>query len=233
MKITIISKKAIIIALSCILIPVLCISACAGAVAGVTQAGGKSFFYGTVVVDAGHGGRDGGGVGSAGVKESDINLAMARLLKSRLEEANYRVVMTRENENALSNIKRIDMQMRKEIILSSSPLTVISLHVNRFSDSARRGVQVFYDDTKVGKDFAEAMQAHLNKTVNAKYGGRDDYEAIAGDLFITKCAPVPSIIIECGFISNAEDEKLLLDEAYRKELCSRIAELVAREHNPE
>ena len=174
MKITIISKKAIIIALSCILIPVLCISACAGAVAGVTQAGGKSFFYGTVVVDAGHGGIDGGVVGSAGVKESDINLAMARLLKSRLEEANYRVVMTREDENALSNIKRIDMQMRKEIILSSSPLTVISLHVNRFSDSARRGVQVFYDDTKVGQD--RKCQVRRSRRLRGDSGGFVYYE---------------------------------------------------------
>ncbi len=233
MKIKIISKKSIIIALSCILIPVLCISVCAGAVAGARQAGGKSFFYGTVVVDAGHGGIDGGVVGSSGVKESDINLAMAKILKGLLEDANYRVVMTREDENALSNIKRIDMQMRKEIILSASPVAVISLHVNRFSDSSRRGVQVFYDDTRIGRDFAEAMQAHLNTTINSKYGGRDDYEAIAGDLYITKCAPVPSIIIECGFISNAEDEKLLLDESFRVELCERIAELVAREHNPE
>lgn len=233
MKIKIISKKSIIIALSCILIPVLCISVCAGAVAGARQAGGKSFFYGTVVVDAGHGGIDGGVVGSSGVKESDINLAMAKILKGLLEDANYRVVMTREDENALSNIKRIDMQMRKEIILSASPVAVISLHVNRFSDSSRRGVQVFYDDTRIGRDFAEAMQAHLNTTINSKYGGRDDYEAIAGDLYITKCAPVPSIIIECGFISNAEDEKLLLDESFRVELCERITELVAREHNPE
>lgn len=233
MKIKIISKKSIIIALSCILIPVLCIFVCAGAAAGARQAGGKSFFYGTVVVDAGHGGIDGGVVGSSGVKESDINLEMAKLLKSRLEDSNYRVVMTREDENALSNIKRVDMQMRKEIILSASPVAVISLHVNRFSDSKRRGVQVFYDDTRVGKDFAEAMQAHLNATINSKYGGRDDYEAIAGDLYITKCAPVPSIIIECGFISNAEDEKLLLNDSFRAELCERIAELVAREHNPE
>lgn len=233
MKIKFISKKSIIIALSCILIPVLCITAYAGAVAGVRQAGGKSFYYGTVVVDAGHGGIDGGVVGSSGVKESDINLEMAKILKSMLEDLNYRVVMTRESQEALSNIKRIDMQMRKEIILSASPVTVISLHVNRFSDSSRRGVQVFYDDTKKGKDFAEAMQKHLNETINAEYGSRSDYEAIAGDLYITKCADVPSIIIECGFISNAEDEKLLLDDSYRNDLCARIAELVAREHNPE
>lgn len=177
----------------------------------------------TIVVDAGHGGIDGGVVGSAGVKESDINLKMAKILQGCLERQGFSVVMTRKDADALSNIKRLDMQARKKIIVDANPAAVISLHVNRFSDASRRGAQVFYDDTGVGKDFAEAMQKAINENINAKYSSRDDYEAISGDLFITKCVKVPSIIIECGFISNAEDEKLLLSESYCKELCNLIA----------
>lgn len=190
------------------------------------EASKNEFFYGTIVIDAGHGGIDGGVVGQQGVKESDINLKMSFLLKEALEQKNYKVVMTRTTEQALNNIKRLDMAMRKEIIQKADALAVISLHVNKFSDSSRRGVQVFYDDTGVGKEFAVTMQDYLNMQINAKYSGRSDYKAIAGDLYITKCAPIPSIIIECGFISNIEDEKLLLDDSFCRDLCDKISDVV-------
>ena len=180
----------------------------------------------TVVIDAGHGGIDGGVVGSTGVKESDINLKMAGILHKEIESRGFRVVLTRTGKDALNNIKRLDMQARKEIIVKAAPVAVISLHVNRFSDKSRRGAQVFYDDTGIGKDFAESMQKTINEKINAKYSGRDDYEAIDGDLFITKCVKVPSVIIECGFISNPEDEKLLLSREYCQELCKNIADVL-------
>ena len=176
----------------------------------------------TIVIDAGHGGIDGGVVGSQGVKESDINLKMAGILQKELESSGFGVVMTRTTQDALNNIKRLDMQARKDIIVKAAPIAVISLHVNKFSDSSRRGAQVFYDDTGIGKDFAESMQKRINQNINAKYSGRDDYEAIGGDLFITKCVKVPSIIIECGFISNLQDEKLLLSQDYCQDLCKNI-----------
>ena len=180
----------------------------------------------TVVIDAGHGGIDGGVVGSTGVKESDINLKMAVILQKEIESRGFRVVLTRTSKDALNNIKRLDMQARKEIIGKAAPVAVISLHVNRFSDKSRRGAQVFYDDTGIGKEFAESMQKTINEKINAKYSGRDDYEAIDGDLFITKCVKVPSVIIECGFISNPEDEKLLLSREYCQELCKNIADVL-------
>ena len=180
----------------------------------------------TVVIDAGHGGIDGGVVGSAGVKESDINLKMSRILEKELASRNIGVVMTRKSEDALNNVKRLDMQARKKIIVEANPTAVISLHVNRFSDSSRRGVQVFYDDTGIGKDFATLMQNYLNENINAVYGTRSNYEPIGGDLFITKCAKVPSIIIECGFISNKDDERLLLSQDYCEDLCKRIGEVM-------
>ncbi|MDE6189454.1 MAG: N-acetylmuramoyl-L-alanine amidase [Clostridia bacterium] len=185
----------------------------------------------TIVIDAGHGGIDGGVVGATGVKESDINLSMSKILKEELESRNFAVVMTRSTADALNNVKRLDMQARKKIIVEANPTLVISLHVNKFSDSSRRGVQVFYDDKGVGKDFATVMQQYLNENINAVYGTRSNYEPISGDLYITKCAPVPSIIIECGFISNPEDEKLLLSKKYCEDLCSRIGEVVSSSLN--
>ncbi|MDE5654397.1 MAG: N-acetylmuramoyl-L-alanine amidase [Clostridia bacterium] len=216
-------KKKHIVAVAIISVFVLALS-----VGGVyisvhnAQATAKISEY-TVVIDAGHGGIDGGVVGSQGVKESDINLKMAGILQKELEDRGFGVVMTRTSKDALNNIKRLDMQARKDIIVKASPIAVISLHVNKFSDPSRRGAQVFYDDTGIGKDFAVSMQDRINRNINAKYSGRDDYEAIAGDLFITKCVKVPSIIIECGFISNAEDERLLLSQDYCNDLCRNIA----------
>ncbi|MDE6474525.1 MAG: N-acetylmuramoyl-L-alanine amidase [Clostridia bacterium] len=218
-----ITKKKYIVAVVIIAIIAVTASICGVCIfAQKSQPVGKIYEH-TVVIDAGHGGIDGGVVGSQGVKESDINLKMAGILQNILESSGIGVVMTRTTKDALNNIKRLDMQARKDIIVKTAPSAVISLHVNRFSDSSRRGAQVFYDDTGVGKDFAESMQRSINQNINAKYSGRDDYEAIGGDLFITKCVKVPSIIIECGFISNAEDERLLLSQEYCRELCGVIA----------
>lgn len=180
-----------------------------------------------VVIDAGHGGIDGGVVGKSGVKESDINLKMSKILEKKLKDRGFETVMTRKDEKALNNIKRLDMQARKEIIVKSRPFVVVSLHVNRFAaDTSRRGAQVFYDDTGIGKDFATLMQQAINQNINSKYSGRDNYEPISGDLFITKCVKVPSIIVECGFISNEEDERLLLSQEYPQDLCEIIADTI-------
>lgn len=233
MVIKILSKKSIIIAVLCCVIPVFCIFAFAMSKEVAKTAGSDNFYYGTIVVDAGHGGIDGGVVGSLGIKESDINLRLAKILEKKLSENNFKVVMTRTTENSLSNIKRIDMQMRKDIIVKASPIAVISLHVNKFSDSSRRGVQVFYDDLKVGKDFGDFLQSYLNENINAKYSKRSDYNAIAGDLFITKCVKVPSVIVECGFISNKEDERLLMQDSFCQDLCDRICQAVCILNNPE
>lgn len=176
-----------------------------------------------VVVDAGHGGMDGGVVGSTGVKESDLNLMIAKELQKELEKGGVKVVMTRTGEGAIGATKKQDMQNRKKIIVEAQPDVVVSVHINKFSSSKRRGVQVFYDDTGVGKYFAEHLQNTVNQALNSKYTSRSDYIAIKGDLFITKCYACPSVIVECGFLSNAEDEKLLLTDTYRREVAGVIA----------
>lgn len=218
-------KKNIITVAICVVVFIAITVGVIGITVHNVQVAAKISEY-TVVIDAGHGGIDGGVVGSQGVKESDINLKMALILQKELEGRGFGVVMTRTTKDALNNIKRLDMQARKEIIVKASPVAVISLHVNKFSDKSRRGAQVFYDDTGIGKDFAVNMQNRINQNINAKYSGRDDYEAIGGDLFITKCVKVPSIIIECGFISNPQDEKLLLSQEYCEDLCKNIGNVL-------
>lgn len=204
---------------------------CVCVAAGVASAGvftAQSAAY-TVVIDAGHGGIDGGVTGiNTGVKESDINLEMAKTLKTRLEKAGVSVTMTRETADGLyspptGNFKLRDFEKRRDIILAASPEIVVSLHANFFRRApARRGVQVFYYNKSLqSRALAAAIQKKVNENINMKYSKRM-YSQLSGDYYILNCSPYPSVIVECGFLSNAEDEKLLTTESYRSELCAEI-----------
>ena len=183
----------------------------------------NSLAKGVVVIDAGHGGMD-GGVSYGNMIEANINLELTRELKGILEDRGYKVVLTRDSANSLAGKKKDDMQKRKDIILKSKPDLIVSLHVNKYQDSKRRGVQVFYDDTKKNKEVGERFQYLINSNVNKKYAGRYDLKSLGGDYFICKCSPYPAVIIECGFISNEGDRMLLNDSKYKTHLMSTIAD---------
>ena len=179
----------------------------------------------TVVIDAGHGGIDGGVLGiTTGVKESELNLDIARKLKTKFDKSGAKTVMTRKTEAGLYGIyskgfKRRDMQKRKQITLNAKADVFVSIHLNYYSSPLRRGAQVFYkiDDEK-SKSLADIVQAELN-------GGKEcerDYTALAVDYYVLNEADCAAILCECGFLSNAEDEKLLLTDEYRAEIAEKI-----------
>ena len=179
----------------------------------------------TVVIDAGHGGIDGGVLGiTTGVKESELNLDIARKLKTKFDKSGAKTVMTRKTEAGLYGIyskgfKRRDMQKRKQITLNAKADVFVSIHLNYYSSPLRRGAQVFYkiDDEK-SKSLADIVQAELN-------GGKEyerDYTALAGDYYVLNESDCAAILCECGFLSNAEDEKLLLTDEYRAEIAEKI-----------
>ncbi len=181
----------------------------------------------TVVIDAGHGGVDGGVVGIvSGVKESDVNLAYARALGAKFSEAGFSVVQTRPTEAGLygaatAGYKKRDMQKRAEIIRKSAPALVISVHQNFFSLRSRRGAQVFFRESSERSSLlADLIQTSLNEMPECVKKTR----ALKGDYYILNCSDYPSVIVECGFLSNAEDEELLLDDGYREKLVSAVAE---------
>ena len=157
-----------------------------------------------VVLDAGHGGIDVGAVGVNGTIESDLNLKYCQMLKGVLEEYSVNVVMTRSTKDGLysqfkNGFKREDM--------------------NKYSASTSHGAQVFYDDEKgTGKVFAETLQEIFKKQLDSARA-----EAQAGDLYILKCIDKPSILVECGFLSNPEEERLLTTTEYQKKICLCIA----------
>ncbi len=181
----------------------------------------------TVVLDAGHGGRDVGVVGvNSNVSEAEINLLITQTLKSKLEDLNVKVVLTRKNANGLydenaTNFKRSDMEKRKKIILDTAPNLVVSIHCNRFPSSERRGAQVFFNNfSDEGKKLASLVQKNLN-TINIDKINRG-FSPLKGDYYILNCSKYPSCIVECGFLSNPDDDMLLNDENYRNMLADAI-----------
>lgn len=178
----------------------------------------------TIVIDAGHGGIDGGVVGvNTGTKESDINLTVARKLKNYLVQGGYDVIMTRVNSDGLyglaaKNKKRKDMETRKEKILAAAPDLVVSIHQNYYPRADVRGAQVFYAaGSETSQRIAGVMQGYLNTGLEAS----SRTEAV-GDYYILQCTEFPSVLVECGFLSNPADEKLLVSAAYQDRIAYTI-----------
>lgn len=180
----------------------------------------------TVVLDAGHGGVDGGVTGiTSGVKESDLNLKIVFALKKRLEKFGFKVVLTRNSEAGLygssqKGFKRRDMQKRKEIINGARADAFLSVHLNYYSSPTRRGAQAFFkSDNEKGRKLADCIQKNLNDLS----GQPRPLAALAGDYYVLNESEPPAALAECGFLSSEEDEKLLLTEGYKEEIADKLA----------
>lgn len=179
-----------------------------------------------IVLDAGHGGVDPGVVGrTTGEKESDVNLKIVQKLQKLFSDAGFRVVLTRKNAGGLYGLptkgyKRRDMEERRRIIREAEPDFVLSVHQNTFpADTSRRGGQVFFrEGSAAGEALAVSIQARLNSL-----GGRS-VSALKGNFFLLGCADCPSALVECGFLSNAEEERLLLTDEYQGKIARAVFE---------
>lgn len=176
----------------------------------------------TIVIDAGHGGIDSGVVSPNGVKESELNLQYSRALGQLFGDSGFCVKYTRTDSGGLyglptSGFKMRDMKARQQIIAESGADIVISIHMNKYADSSRSGPQVFFQkDSEQGKLLADNIQLALNDyTGNA-------HSALSGDFFICRTSAMPSVIVECGFLSNQHEESLLVTDQYRSELVDKI-----------
>lgn len=178
-----------------------------------------------VVLDAGHGGKDGGVSGiNTHVKESELNLKVVKKLEKYLISAGIKVVLTRSSEAGLygvatSNLKKKDMQKRKEIINNAKPNLVVSVHMNKYSVSTRRGAQVFY---KKGDENGRSLALKIQNSFNIMPEASRDCSVLTGDYYILNCSNYPSVIAECGFLSNPEDEALLITDAYQDNIAYAI-----------
>ena len=178
-----------------------------------------------VVLDPGHGGKDPGKVGADEELEKDINLAISLKVREKLEEDGMEVVMTREEDVMLSdgdadNKKLEDLNSRIGIINEQQPAIAVSIHQNSYSDPAVRGAQVFYfTHSDKGKQAAEALQKEL-----LEFDQENTRDIKANDTYyLLKKTEVPTVIVECGFLSCPGEAELLTDEAYQADLAGAIA----------
>ena len=174
-----------------------------------------------IVIDAGHGANDPGKVGTNGALEKDINLTLALRLAPLLENKGYTVVLTRDSDDILAdpdatNVKLEDMKNRVNVITEANPALTVSIHQNSYGDANVHGPQVFYyKESLEGKEIAASIQESLDTVleVSSSRGSKanDDY-------YLLKKTPTPTVIVECGFLSNPTEAELLCDELYQDKL---------------
>lgn len=177
-----------------------------------------------IVLDPGHGGSDPGMIGIDGLEEKNINLSVTLLLKEKLEEKGYTVVLTREEDKGLydesaQNKKAQDLQRRIALIDETAPALTVSIHQNSYPQEEIKGAQVFYyTHSGEGKKAAEIMQESLlvlDDTNHRKAKANDTY-------YLLKRTESPTIIVECGFLTNTEEAGLLKQEEYQKKVAEAI-----------
>ena len=178
-----------------------------------------------VCVDPGHGGTDPGKVGINGQLEKDINLAIAKKLKTYLEASDVTVVLTRDKDMGLyssgdAHKKMADMRKRCQLIGEAKPDLVISIHQNSYHEEAIRGGQVFYYKTSVrGKQLAQILQERFDYVL----GDANKRQAKANDnYYLLLHVKEPIIIAECGFLSNWEEAEKLETKEYQDRLAGTL-----------
>lgn len=220
-----IKRKTIIAVLSVVLAVVTAVTTAATVIASAKPSNGI-----TIVIDAGHGGADGGVTGiTTGTKESDVNLSITKYLAKYLQNDGYNVVLTRSDSasvcGGLKYSKREDMRARKNILASATPDLVVSVHCNSYPVSSVKGAQVFYAGA-AGEQFARTVQNYFNDVLNERAR-----QAAVGDYYILNCSEYPSILCECGFLSNAQEEGNLITASYQQKIAYTIYSAISMAFN--
>ena len=177
-----------------------------------------------IVVDPGHGGEDPGKVGINDVLEKDLNLQIAKKVKKLLEEAGIKIVMTRTNDK-VPDAKKEDLNQRVQLINETKPTLALCIHQNSYPDEKIKGAQVFYHTiTPEAEDVATIVQEQLrtvDPTNTRQIKENDTY-------FMLKNCQVPTIIVECGFLTNPEEAAKLTQEEYQDQIAQAICEGVVK-----
>lgn len=184
----------------------------------------------TIVLDAGHGGEDGGAVSCTGMLESRYNLEITRALNDLFHLLGYETRMIRTMDTAvytsghtLAQKKISDLKERVRIVNETEGALLVSIHQNTFSDSKYSGAQVFYGDSDKGRELADQLQASLCGTVNP---GSNRKSKVARGIYLMEHIDCPGILVECGFLSNPDEEAKLRDSSYQKKLACVIGAAV-------
>lgn len=179
-----------------------------------------------VVLDPGHGGYDGGArAQDSGIWEKEVTLQIAQAVEKELTAHGAKVVLTRREDVALcdgdtANLKRKrqDLQARVDIAKEADADVLLSIHLNEYRSRKESGPQVFYQR---GGDDGRLLSGVLQKTLIEELNPKKERVAMAGDYYVLRSS-IPSALVECGFLSNAEEEKLLLSSEYQEKIAVAI-----------
>ncbi len=187
----------------------------------------------TVVIDAGHGGEDGGCVAADGTLEKDLNLAVATDIYEMLKCAGVNAVLTRSSDEMLYDLygdlenydgvkKTYDLKNRVRFAKESECLVFVSIHMNKFADSRYSGLQVYYSPNDSDSITAALrIQSYIKDYLQPK--NDREIKRAGSNIYVLHRAQMPAVLIECGFLSNAEERELLKDRDYRKKLSFCVA----------
>ncbi|WP_115642499.1 N-acetylmuramoyl-L-alanine amidase CwlD [Clostridium putrefaciens] len=185
-----------------------------------------------ILIDPGHGGIDGGAVSKSGVLEKDINLSISKMLKESLEKEGYEVHITREEDKGLHEDKGTIREKKNQDLNNRCLMKdkikcdmFLSIHLNMFPQIKYSGAQVWYSDYEKSKDFAKILQDTLREELNPSNNRK---EKSAGDTYkiLRDGYKAPCVIIECGFLSNIEEEAKLKTVEYQDSIAKAITKAV-------
>lgn len=180
-----------------------------------------------IVIDAGHGGEDGGAVSCSGRNESTFNLQIALRLDDLLHLLGYDTVMIRKTDTAvytagdsIAQKKVSDLKHRVHIVENTKNAILLSIHQNTFPEGKYHGAQVFYASSVGSEELAKYMQANFIASINP---GSSRQEKKGNGIYLLERIHAPGVLVECGFLSNYQEEALLRTAEYQKKICCIIA----------
>lgn len=175
-----------------------------------------------IVIDAGHGGMDGGALAPDGTLEKDINLSIAKVFAALMRVSGYKVVMTRESDIMLGSelsggsAKMRDLKARLTVANEHPHALTVSIHCNKFPMESCHGAQVYFGGADGSERAALAIQSALKK---AYADNKRNIKKADSSIYLLHRATVPAVLVECGFLSNSADLAVLKDEREQKKLA--------------
>lgn len=220
-------KWVLVSGCACVLIIYIVAALCTNETASILAENKPILAKQTVIIDAGHGGEDGGATSCTGILESGMNLEIACRLRDMLNLFGYHTIMTRTDDDAIhtegstiAQRKMSDLRNRVSFVNNTPNALLISIHQNYFTDSRYRGAQVFYANTERSRCLAESIQKGFLSTINP---GSKRMAKKAANIYLMEKINCDGVLVECGFISNNQEEAMLRDPDYQMKVCAVIA----------
>ncbi len=180
-----------------------------------------------IMIDPGHGGADGGAVSKDGLVEKEVTLKISKYLREFLQQAGAKVIMIRESDRdlsdpqlkGLSKKKTQDLMRRVELVRKSQPDLLISIHLNAFPGERWHGAQTFYNPAN---EENKKLASFIQKSLIVYLENTQRIPKAKNDVYLLKHSPVPTALVETGFLSNPKEASLLASKRYQKKVAAAI-----------